>query len=141
MLAFNNPRSPPRLNVQAPRFPYFAGTQAATQRPGWEAPSSPRRTNPAQVICHACYDLDNPQYSPDCSVPMRDRSRIACNYERLMPEQKAIVPADSYLRASVRITLDGRVIVPSPPGQAPQSAMEKHPVILCHRNGGPSPKN
>ena len=140
VLAFNNPRGPPRRNVQAPRVPYSAATQAVTQRPGWEAPRSPRRTNPAQVICHACYDLDNPHYSPDCSVPMRDRSCIVRNYERLTPEQKAIVPADWYLRASVRVTPEGRVIVPSPPGQAPQPVMEKHPKILSHRNG-PSPKN
>ena len=54
VLAFNNPRGPPGRNVQAPRVSYSAGTQDATPRPGWEAPRSPRRTNPAQVICHAC---------------------------------------------------------------------------------------
>ena len=141
VLAFNNQRGPPQRNVQAPRVPYSAGTQAAAQRPGWEAPRSPRRAPPAQVICHSCYDVDNPHYSPQCSVPIRDRSRIVRNYERLTPEQKAIVPADSYLRASVRVTPEGRVIYPSPPIQAPQSAVEKPKVILTRKDEGPFPKN
>ena len=44
VLAFNNQRGPPGQKVQAPRVPYAKGTQAATQRPGWEAPRSPLRT-------------------------------------------------------------------------------------------------
>ena len=141
LLGFNNQRGLPRRNMQAPRVPYSAGTQTAAQRPGWEAPRIPHRTTPPQVICHSCYDVDNPHYSADCSVPIRDRSRIVLNYILLTPEQKVTVPADSYLHASVRFTPEGRVIFPSLPGQPPQPRLEKHPVILPSKDGESSQKN
>ena len=79
VLAFNPERGPPRRTVPPPRMPYSKGTQVVRQRPGWEAPRIPRRDSQAQVIFHLCYDVDNPHYAPECSVPFRERARIDRN--------------------------------------------------------------
>lgn len=47
VLALDNQRGTSRRNVKAPRLAYAKGMQAATQRPRWEAPRSPRRTTQA----------------------------------------------------------------------------------------------
>ena len=147
VLAFNPALGPPRRTVPPPRVPYSKGTQAVKQRPGWEAPRIPRRDSQAQVICHLCYDVANPHYAPECSVPFSERARIVRNYERLTPEQKAMVPTESYLRAGARITPEGRVTFATPgvqpntgPTQAPP-AVEKHPSVLTRRGEEPTSKN
>ena len=86
-------RQPQRFNAASMSAPAHrhgsVGTQHRQPASGFE-PSRP------YIICHECYEEGH--ISPDCILPLRERTKVVANYERLTPEQRASVPATSYHR-------------------------------------------
>lgn len=81
--------------VPAPRVPYQElSAQVKRSRPGWR--DNVERSTLA-LICHICYAKGH--ISPNCLLRARELATVIGNYEALSPEEKMIVPQQSYLQA------------------------------------------
>ena len=93
------------------RVPFSDG-RTIFSRPGWggERPRSQKGLPHApsrykmNLICHECYAKGH--IKPDCLHPLRDREIVISNYNGLTPQEKASVPAVSYLRIKALLSAD-----------------------------------
>lgn len=128
--------------TQTPRITYV-NDFTRNQRSGWCTNTSSRVAAEAwnvdpcaamiAIICHLCYTHGHTSLQCLCCIP--DLPEIVANYEALTPQQKAFVPAASYLPAKT----DSSFAVPTapfcqaPPAKPRKRTMDSSPTQAVNR--------